>query len=164
MLRIDIGLKICRNCHRELPIDDFYVNYNSKDGHRNVCKHCYIERNIQKRKNNPLHQVHHRTEMHESAEEQHRQRKREYMRNYREANKERIREIARESAARARAGSPKRTPGPPHGTKFVKQNLPKGERLCESCKNWPCFEGIENLETDFAREGCQAFCRRGEVS
>lgn len=33
-------------------------------------------------------------------------------------------------------------------------------RLCHQCKNWPCFDGIEMLESDFAREGCHGFRKR----
>lgn len=33
-------------------------------------------------------------------------------------------------------------------------------RLCLQCKNWPCFDGIEMLESDFAREGCHGFKQR----
>jgi hypothetical protein len=36
----------------------------------------------------------------------------------------------------------------------------KAERLCHQCKNWPCFDGIENLESDFAKEGCNSFIPR----
>lgn len=30
-------------------------------------------------------------------------------------------------------------------------------RLCHSCVNYPCFSGIDNLETDFARVGCRGY-------
>ena len=42
---------------------------------------------------------------------------------------------------------------------FVKE-LPQkqSKKLCEiSCKNYPCFEGIDNLSTDFAKEGCAGY-------
>lgn len=36
-------------------------------------------------------------------------------------------------------------------------------KLCEtSCKHYPCFEGIQNLSTDFAAEGCNGFKPRDE--
>ena len=39
--------------------------------------------------------------------------------------------------------------------------MPRPERIerpgCESCINYPCFEGFENTETDFAREGCHFY-------
>ena len=36
-------------------------------------------------------------------------------------------------------------------------------RLCLQCVRYPCFSGIENLETDFAREGCHSFHQRVEA-
>lgn len=30
-------------------------------------------------------------------------------------------------------------------------------RLCHRCVNYPCFRGIDNLETDFARVGCRGY-------
>lgn len=97
--------------------------------------------------------------------------RREYMRKYREANRAKTSEYSRESNRRRRAGEEKRKSGPPKGTEFIKQDfvMPKPSasplvkkpvkeaRLCEKCLNWPCFEGIENLETDFARIGCHSF-------
>ena len=44
----------------------------------------------------------------------------------------------------------------PSASPLVKKPV-KEDRLCEKCLNWPCFEGIENLETDFARIGCHSF-------
>ena len=33
-------------------------------------------------------------------------------------------------------------------------------RLCHRCVNYPCFRGIDNLETDFARVGCRGYKER----
>lgn len=30
-------------------------------------------------------------------------------------------------------------------------------RLCHRCVNYPCFRGIDTLETDFARVGCRGY-------
>lgn len=42
-----------------------------------------------------------------------------------------------------------------------KEEQPKAEtppsRLCHRCVNYPCFSGIDNLETDFARVGCRGY-------
>ena len=159
MLRIDIGTKVCRSCHRELPIGDFYVNDLSKDGHRNVCKHCYIERKMQKRTNDPDHQVKHRTEMHEQKPRKPRARngqgsRHEYhAKRYQEKKLElKVRNIERQ-LGRSIDEMPKPKPKP----------VVKAERLCEKCRNYPCFDGIEKLETDFAKEGCHAFRQRGEA-
>lgn len=194
MTRADIGLKVCRNCGRELPLTDFYTQVTAKDGHRNVCKHCYIERKLQLRSKNPYHKVKHRTEMHEmktctecgrtlpeteftdstgSRCRECREKNREYQRRYREANREKVRAYSRDSNRRRRGGEEKRKSGPPKGCKFTKQDFTerpvptkepvKAGRLCQQCINWPCFAGIENLETDFAREGCHGWFPRSEV-
>lgn len=191
MEKITTGTKICRECGRELPIGDFYVNDMSKDGHRNICKHCYIERKMQKRTNDPDHQVKHRTEMHE-------------MKACTECGREfpeseftdsmgrrvgtgRCREC-REKKRKPRVGNGKGARHEYHARRYAENKdaikvrnierqlgrsvseppklMPKpvkAERLCEKCPNWPCFAGIENLETDFAREGCHGF-PRGEAS
>ena len=33
-------------------------------------------------------------------------------------------------------------------------------RLCHGCVNYPCFDGIDNLETDFAKAGCHGYKQR----
>ena len=33
--------KVCKKCGRELPITEFALNKNSKDGHVGQCKDCY---------------------------------------------------------------------------------------------------------------------------
>lgn len=42
-----------------------------------------------------------------------------------------------------------------------KEDKPQQEaplpRLCHRCVNYPCFRGIDNLETDFARVGCRGY-------
>lgn len=30
-------------------------------------------------------------------------------------------------------------------------------KLCFSCTDYPCFEGIQNMSTDFAKEGCKRY-------
>ena len=35
--------KVCNKCHKERPINEFYVNKNT-DGRFNTCKHCERER------------------------------------------------------------------------------------------------------------------------
>lgn len=34
------------------------------------------------------------------------------------------------------------------------------QRLCHRCVNYPCFRGIDTLETDFARVGCRGYIER----
>ncbi len=45
--------KECNTCGRILPINDFYKEKAAKDGHRNYCKHCYIEKQSMKRAKDP---------------------------------------------------------------------------------------------------------------
>lgn len=33
-------LKVCRKCHQEQPISDYYPNKNYKDDYMNCCKSC----------------------------------------------------------------------------------------------------------------------------
>jgi hypothetical protein len=165
MTRADIGLKVCRSCGRELPLDDYYPQVTAPDGHRHICKHCYIERKMQKRKGKD-HQVKHHTVMHEQvkaeqpAEPKPRKKRvangqgdrSEYMRQYWQDQKERLTRKNREDYKERKLR-----------TGYTRQRttvIPNGERLCEQCVLWPCFAGIEILESDFANEGCRAFRKR----
>lgn len=38
------------------------------------------------------------------------------------------------------------------------------DKLCWKCWRWPCFEGIENMDSDFAKEGCQSFHMKEDAS
>jgi hypothetical protein len=164
--------KVCSICGRELPISDFYKLRGGRDGHRCQCRHCFTEKQSKKRVKDPNHKVKHRTELHPVMTKEQLEKKREYARKYREANRDRLNQLSRESNRRRRAGEEKRNPGPPKGITLTKQPFtqPKAqpkpsdkkktvqvEKLCKQCVNWPCFDGIENLESDFAREGCHAF-------
>ena len=164
MKKIDIGLKRCRNCGRELPIEDFYPNAGSPDGLRNVCKECYIERQ-QRKKCGEEHVTKHRPKKELTPEE--RERLRLYHQAYREAHREKCNEASRKSNQRRRAGEEKLPPGPEPGTVFFplgKRKPAHADRTCRHCKNYPCFAGIENFETDFAKEGCHGWFPRGEAS
>ena len=44
-------------------------------------------------------------------------------------------------------------------TKSVKAKI-YGKRSCKFCEKYPCFDGIDNLETDFAKEGCRGYVQR----
>lgn len=41
-----------------------------------------------------------------------------------------------------------------------KQPKEQRQQMCRTCEKWPCFEGIETLESDFAKEGCISFRRK----
>lgn len=164
----EVTTKVCRNCKRELPLADFYPQHSSKDGRRAICKHCYIERSRQRLTGRQDYKVKHHTVMHEQvkaeqpAEPKPRKKRvangqgdrSEYMRQYYQGQKERLTKKNREDykERKLRTGyTRQRTTG-----------IPNGERLCEQCVLWPCFDGIENLESDFANEGCHAFRKREE--
>jgi len=40
------------------------------------------------------------------------------------------------------------------------RRLPARDRGCLRCVNYPCFDGIDNLETDFAKAGCHSYRQR----
>ena len=44
--------KICKKCGRELPLSEFYKHEKHKDGHRNECKECNLQRQKQYREGN----------------------------------------------------------------------------------------------------------------
>ena len=35
-------------------------------------------------------------------------------------------------------------------------------RSCKNCVNYPCFSGIENMRSDFAKHGCKNFEKKEE--
>jgi hypothetical protein len=41
-LQLSATSKVCRRCHVEKPIDDFYRNPKSRDGHTSYCKACIV--------------------------------------------------------------------------------------------------------------------------
>ena len=41
-----------------------------------------------------------------------------------------------------------------------KQMVAYPKRACRQCENYPCFAGIENLESDFAKEGCHGYHKK----
>jgi hypothetical protein len=44
--------KVCRECNKELPIDDFYIHKSMGDGHLNKCKNCVRNRVSKHREEN----------------------------------------------------------------------------------------------------------------
>lgn len=146
---------VCTECGKEFPLSEFLDSLGRRIG-SGRCSECRARS---------------RANMREYQ--------REYQREYRAANRDKVREFSRESNRRRRGGEEKRKSGPKEGSEFVKQDFEpprpstfplgkkkpaKVERTCEKCVNWPCFVGIENLETDFAKEGCHGWFPRGEVS
>lgn len=47
----EVQTKICKGCHRELPLDHFGRHYKAKDGRLTYCKECW---KIMTQKKNPL--------------------------------------------------------------------------------------------------------------
>lgn len=161
----------CCYCQRDLPKEAFPLKY----GHVRYksCRECHaLGHSCLKKEPKPK-----RPKLTPEEREAHRKAyHREYLRKYRAANRAKVRQWSRESNARRRAGEPKRKSGPKKGAEYTHQDFieqpvtvtpvavkPKPvikERLCEQCCNYPCFDGIENLESDFANEGCHAFRKR----
>lgn len=151
----EIGLKRCRNCGRELPLDNFYQHESSPDGYRCVCKHCYIERQ-QRKKCGEDHITKHRIKRTDITPEE-RERRRLYAQVYREQHRNKCNEASRKSNQRRRAGEPKLVPGPEKGSNYIiyqpetsrhyKKRVKDKPRLCDSCAKCPCIVGFENLET-----------------
>ncbi len=156
-----IWTKVCRTCGRELPLRDFPVNMQGKDGHRNECRHCFAEKTMQRRKNDPDYQVKHHTDVHPVEKKERKPRvgngqgsRHEYhAKRYAEHKDELKAKNIERQLGRSLEEMPK-----PRLKKSVKR-----ERLCLKCVNWPCFDGIENLESDFAKEGCHGWFPRAEV-
>lgn len=48
-----MNTKICRICHKELPLSDFYNSAKTKDGKQTYCKVCSYEQNKEYRKKHP---------------------------------------------------------------------------------------------------------------
>ena len=132
----------CCYCHRDLPIEAFPLKY----GHVRYksCRECYaLGHSCLRPEPKPK-----RPKL--SPEEKKAHRKAymlEYQRKYRAANREKVR-TKQDFTVR---------PVP------TKEPVKAG-RLCQQCVNWPCFAGIENLETDFAKEGCHGWFPMAEVS
>ena len=172
----DIGMKRCRCCRKDLPLEDFYLQSNSPDGHRNICKYCYIERQQKRVKHDPEYVVKHRPKKEMSPEE--RERRRLYAQVYREQHRDQCNEASKLSNRIRRSGEVKFLPGPVPAETVAEAEAPKREasfplgtrkpqhadRSCNKCVNYPCFKGIENLESDFAAEGCHGYHQRGEAS
>lgn len=138
MTRAETGTKVCRNCKRELPISDFYVSAGAKDGHRNVCKHCYIERKMQQRKDNPNYNTKHHTKVHPIEKPK--------ARKPRVGNGQGDRHgyFAKMYAERKDEIKAKQVLGAIEAEKQKPKPVPA--RLCDTCERCPCLRGWENLQ------------------
>lgn len=161
-----IHTKVCRICGRELRIGDFPSAPKNKDGHRNECRQCYSDI-AQRRKNGEGHKVKHRVEVHpvkrivckkcgrelpeeafidekgkryyggrcrecvEGDREKARISRNEYHKKYWLIKKERINERKRQQ-------------------KEEKQRKLLAITCKDYCERYPCFQGIENIETIIA--------------
>ena len=154
MTRAKQTTKTCSRCKQDLPITAFYTDLNAKDGHRNVCKRCYIDRQENAKRHDENYQVKHREPKPRKKRVANGKGDRsEYMRQYWQRQKERL-------AEKNRADYIKRKLEFVPGLATKNDKPAKAERMCEKCKNYPCFAGIESLESDFANEGCHAFRKR----
>lgn len=150
-----IRTKVCRKCGLELAISDFYVCASNKDGYRNYCKHCMIDQNMKRRKDDPDHQVKHHTVLHEAPKKKRvangKGKCSEYAHRYYQENKAMIK-------AKNRADYIKRKVAVE-----VKKRPEEKQVVTLNCKdhcaNWPCFTGIENIESNLAVT-CHGFKRK----
>lgn len=46
-------MKVCRDCGKELPLSDFYIDANRKDGHYARCKKCHMAKCAEAKKKRP---------------------------------------------------------------------------------------------------------------
>ena len=58
----EVKTKVCKKCGQELPLDQFHMNDNCKDGHLNVCKKCKnshdkLRNQIKKESQSGIHKV-----------------------------------------------------------------------------------------------------------
>ena len=151
-------MKTCKFCHRTLPDTSFGLKYGRV--RYKICRECLaLGHSCMKRPEKPPREI--------LTDKQMQERKREYMRKYREAHREKFRQAARASNKRRREGLPKLKPGPKKTEPGMKKDQPKQIRVpkvkgCVRCLWYPCFEGIENLESDFSKT-CKSFRYKNEL-
>jgi hypothetical protein len=149
--------RVCKKCGRELSIDDFYWQDKRQVKRRPICRYCVVERIMRNKKGDQTYQVKHLSHpvlvKRKNRVPNGQGERSEYMRQYWQRQKERLAEKNRTDYIKRKLEF---VPG-----LATKNNKPViKQRLCEQCCNYPCFEGIENLESDFAKEGCHAFRKR----
>ena len=145
--------KVCTKCGRELSVKDFYL-HNKKDGRRrNVCKHCYIER-----QSITGAVVKHRVKLHPAKPEGEPKKKRvangqgdrsQYTHKYYITHKAKLK-------AKNAADYIKRR----LDIEVERQvNIPTGRTCKDSCIYYQCFTGIENIESNLSVT-CHGFKER----
>jgi hypothetical protein len=117
---------------------------------------------MKRKKADPNYQVTHRVEVHEQKPRKTRvangtSKRREYTHKYYEEHKEALK--AKNHADYIKRKTNITVKERPIGTK----KPIKADRSCRHCVNYPCFEGIETLVTDFAREGCRGYKMKGQA-
>lgn len=149
--RQQTATKVCRHCGRELPVTDF--PYRSDGLYRlGVCKDCRVSRSDMKAYDREMVRRH-RAKRASNPETPAKTRRpngqgdrHEYFAKMYAERKDEIKAkqvLGKIEQERKRKAAPK-------------------EKLCKKCWLYPCFEGIDNLETDFAKEGCISFHERKE--
>ena len=144
-------MKTCKFCHRTLPDSSFGLRY----GHvrYKICRQCMAVGHscIAKPRPEPRKKM---------TDEERRAHRAEYFRQYRETHREQMRQSSRQSINRRRAGLPPLKPGRKTGVPVKAAAVPaiqppKPKPLpvvkgCLRCQWYPCFDGIDNLESDFS--------------
>lgn len=148
--------KICRKCGRELPLTKFDFR---KDGLYRLwtCRDCRkgLDRSDMKAY---MRETMRRRRAQES--------KRAKVRKPRVGNGhgDRHEYFAKMYAERKDEFKAKQVLGAIEAEKAKPRPKPKkAEKLCTKCWLYPCFEGIDNMDSDFAKEGCKSFKRKEEL-
>lgn len=159
------GTRVCIECGQNLPLDAF----NDKTGRRNrshVCRECREKRDAvkaekPKRGRRPNFK----------SEEERREQRRAYIKRWKQEHAEKVSAYnkkylkERREAKKAVKAEPRKVE-----VKVIKEEkllrvadipTPRPQVVsrpgCEGCTKYPCFKGMENTETDFAKEGCHHY-------
>lgn len=140
--------KVCTKCGRELSVKDFYLHNKKENRRRNVCKHCYIER-----QSITGGVVKHRVKLHpvkpEAKTEDKPKKKRvangqgdrsQYTHKYYITHKVKLK-------AKNAADYIKRR------LDIIverQEQIPTGRTCKDNCGNYPCFWGIDNIESNLS--------------
>ena len=152
--------KVCTKCGRELSVKDFYL-YNKKENRRrNVCKHCYIERqSITGAK------VKHRVKLHpvKTEDETEDKPKKKRVANGQGDRSQYTHKYYITHKAKLKAKN---------AADYIKRRLdiiverqelvPTGRTCKGNCIYYPCFTGIENIESNLSVT-CHGFKERANA-
>ena len=160
--------KRCRHCGEEKPIDQFYVRHEMADGHSSWCKQCTIEHAQERNrkanptrqcdqcgKQKPIEQFAKRSRICEDCKVLNEQftrvckccGKRKSLNDFAPRAKfcRECRDKEKATQYERRAKRQKAKGAKVSLSTTTKHNEPK--LTCRDCKRYPCFDGIDNIET-----------------